>query len=177
MIVFSNLIKSIDWLLERIGRGVAVLAVTLMLIMTYEVISRYVFNAPTFWSYDILYMMSGTFYLFSAPYLLRLEGHVRVDIFYARFSSRAKKFLDLTLTLILFFPAISVLVYQAWKFAFRALAMGETSMGGIWEPTVVPYRFIIAVGFSLLALAVVTWFLRDLSSLVIREELDGKSHD
>jgi len=158
MVLVRNFVKGIDWLAERTGTWLSILVVLLMLTMTHEVTMRYVFDAPTIWSYDITYMLGGVFFLYSASYVLLHEGHVRVDVFYARFSPRHKILVDLILTPILFFPALGVFVYQAWKFALLSLARGEVSMIGIWEPTMVPFRFALAVGFSLLTLEAISWY-------------------
>lgn len=178
-----SLVKGVDWLVVRIGKGAAGFSVLLMLTMTYEVTVRYVFNRPTFWSYDITYMMGGTFFVFLASYALLRDWHVRVDIFYARFSRRVRSILDAVLISLLLFPAVTVIAIQAWKFAFLSLAQGEVSAVGVWEPTVVPFRFAAALGFSLLALEGVAWFIRELffattgKDLVTSKEIGGESHD
>ncbi len=178
MNLLTSVLRSVDWLVERTGWLVASLTVVLMLTMTYEVIARYVFNHPTFWSYDTTYMMGAVLWVFAGSYELLRRGHVRVDLFYERYSPRKKLITDLVLTPPLLFTALSVMIYQAWKLALHGLAVGELSLGGIWQPSVVPLRFAVAVGFSLLGLAAVGWFLRDLLSLITgKKEIGGKSHD
>ena len=159
MVLVRNLIKGIDWLAERTGTWSSVLIVIVMLTMTFEVAMRYIFNAPTIWSYDITYMLGGAFFLFSASYVLLHEGHVRVDVLYAKFSRRRRTLIDIILTPLLFFPALGVFVYHGWKFAFWSLEQGEVSMIGIWEPSMIPFRFTLAIGFSLLMLEAISWYL------------------
>ncbi|MDP6577305.1 MAG: TRAP transporter small permease subunit [Dehalococcoidales bacterium] len=172
-----GILKGLDYLVDRTGRVMAWLVVLIILTMTYEVVSRYVFDAPTFWSFDITYMLGAVLFLFSAPSVLLHRGHVRVDLFYARFSTKLKTLIDVVLTPLLFFPALGILTQQAWRAAFRALEVGETSMFGIWEPTTIPLRFAIALGFSLLSLAGICWFLRGILLLSTRKELAEDSHD
>lgn len=182
MIVIRGLVKSIDWLADRTGKVFSALAVIIAVTMTFEVTMRFVFNRPTAWSYDTTMMMGGVLFLLSAPYVLLHRGHVRVDLFYARYSPRTKKIVDLALTLLLCFTALSVFTQQAWKFAFWSLEVGEISQFGYWMPTMVPFRFTLAFGFSLLTLEAVAWFTRDLFSVITGKELvtsketGGESH-
>lgn len=132
---------------------------------------RYVFNHPTAWSYDTTIMMGGAFFLLSAPYVLLHQGHIRIDIFYNRFSPRTRKVIDLSLTLLLLFTALTVFTQQAWKFAFWSIAVGEISQFGYWEPTMTPFRFAVAIGFSLLYLEAISWFIRELYSLMTGKNL------
>ena len=171
------LLKGVDWWIDRTGRVVSWLIVFIMLNMVFEVIARYVFNNPTVWAYDTTYMMSGVLYLFTASYVLLHRGDVRVDLFYARYSARTRRIVDLVLMPILFFTAVGIFTQQAWMFAFRALAMRETVMGGIWEPSMVPFRFVIAIGFSLIAVGGISWFTRDLLFLITGKETGGEIHD
>lgn len=159
MVIVRNLVKGIDWLAEKSGTWSSALIVFIMLTMTFEVTMRYVFNAPTIWSYDVTYMLGGAFFLFPASYVLLHEGHVRVDVFYSKFSRRRKTLVDIILTPLLFFPALGVLVYHGWKFAFWSLEQGEVSMIGIWEPSMIPFRFALALGFSLLTLEAISWYI------------------
>lgn len=182
MIVLRSLVKGIDWLAEHTGKVVCWLAVMIALTMTFEVTVRYVFNNPTAWSYDTTIMMGGVLFLLMTPYVLLHRGHVRVDLFYARFSPRTRNVVDLVLTPLLLFGALGVFTQQAWKFAFWSLAVGEISQFGYWEPTMVPFRFTLAFGFSLLLLEAIAWFTRDLFSVITGKELvtsketGGESH-
>ncbi len=172
-----SILRGLDFLVERIGRVTSWLVVLLILTMTYEVVSRYVFDNPTLWSFDITYMLGAVFFLYSACYVLLHGSHVRVDLFYTRFSAKMKSIVDIVFTPLFFLTAYSILTQQAWRAAFRALEVGETSMSGIWEPTTVPLRFIIALGFSLRLLQGVFWFLREIISLKSGKEPVEESND
>lgn len=173
----DKVVRALDWFTDRIGKVASAFVVLIMVTMTYEVVSRYVFNSPTIWSYDITYMLGAVLYLFTAPFVLLHQRHVRVDLFYARFSPRVKSLLDVLLTPLLLFTAMGVLLQQSWRYSFRALEVGETSMVGIWEPTTVPLRFALAIGFAILALAGILWFIRELVFLTTGKKIGGVSGD
>jgi TRAP-type mannitol/chloroaromatic compound transport system permease small subunit len=58
--------------------------------VTYEVIARYVFNAPTIWSFDLTYMLYGAMFMLGAAYALHKGAHIRTDFLLGQFSPRTK---------------------------------------------------------------------------------------
>jgi TRAP-type mannitol/chloroaromatic compound transport system permease small subunit len=92
-----------DWLG---GYVFAPLALPLLYVVAYEVISRYVFDAPTDWSYELSYMLYGSFFMLGAGYTLLKGGHVRTDIFYNNWSFRTRGILDSLLYVIAFYPGM-----------------------------------------------------------------------
>ena len=78
----------------------------LVVIITYEVFARYVFNAPTVWVYEASYMVNGSAFMLGCGYALYKGAHVRTDIYWEKFSERKKGIIDLISYLVLFFPAM-----------------------------------------------------------------------
>lgn len=103
--------------------------------MCYEVVMRYVVNAPTTWSYDISYMMYGALFLMAGPYTLSRDGMVRGDFVYRLWKPRVQATIDLVLYLIFYFPGVTALIYAGWHFARMAWRYGETS---IFSPIAIP---------------------------------------
>lgn len=169
--LLRRLVNGIDWLAEWTGLTIRWLAVIIMLTMTLEVVMRYIFNSPTAWSYDITIMMGGAFFLISAPYVLLHKGHIRIDIFYSRYSPRMQRIVDIIFTVLFLFTGLAVFTQQAWKFAFWSLQVGEISQFGYWEPTMTPFRFLVAIGFSILSLETISWFIRELHAAITGKEL------
>ena len=85
--------------IERFIRGLGYVAAVLLLLMIgsmiYEVVSRYAFNAPNLWAFDIPWMLGGGCFLLSAGVTLQSEGHVRIDVFYRTASSTYKSIVDI----------------------------------------------------------------------------------
>lgn len=175
MIVIKGFIRIIDWLAEWTGRTVSWLAVSIMLTMTYEVIMRFLFRAPNKWITDTTIMSGGTLFLLSTAYVMLHNANVRVDIFYAKWSAKTKALVDLLFTFIYLFGAIYVFTQQAWRFAWLSYLQHEISQWGYWEPTLVPFRFAIAYGFSLLALETLSWFIKNLFHSVTGKELSMRA--
>lgn len=104
------------------GEFVSYWAVIAVFVYYYEVIARYVFNSPTNWAHESMYLMFGMQYLIAGSYAMLTESHVRVDIFYANFSPRRRAVTDL-LTSVFFFIFAGTLMVTSWIFAMDAIAV------------------------------------------------------
>ena len=81
--IFRIVAGVIDAINDWLGGWIfALLALPLLYAVCHEVISRYVFDAPTDWSYEVTYMVYGAFFMLGSAYTLLKGGHVRTDIFY-----------------------------------------------------------------------------------------------
>ncbi|WP_272003038.1 TRAP transporter small permease subunit [Roseovarius sp. ZX-A-9] len=112
----------IDRLSLFCGEFVAYWCVIAVFVYYYEVIARYVFNSPTNWAHESMYLMFGMQYLIAGAYATLTESHVRVDIFYAPLSPRRKALADV-LTSVFFFIFAGTLLVTSWIFAMDALAV------------------------------------------------------
>lgn len=104
------------------GEFVSYWAVIAVLVYYYEVIVRYVFNSPTSWAHESMYLMFGMQYLIAGSYAMLTESHVRVDIFYAPLSKPRKAWVDL-LTSIFFFIFAGTLLVTSYIFAMDSIAV------------------------------------------------------
>ncbi|WP_212523939.1 TRAP transporter small permease subunit [Actibacterium sp. MT2.3-13A] len=112
----------IDRLSLFCGEYVSYWAVIAVFVYYFEVISRYVFNSPTNWAHEAMYLMFGMQYLIAGAYAMLTESHVRVDIFYAPLPQKRKAWVDL-LTSIFFFIFAGTLLVTSYVFAVDAIAV------------------------------------------------------
>ncbi len=123
--------------------------VVLVLTLCYEVVARYVFNRPTIWSQDLSSMLGGTIILLGLAYTHRYRAHIRIDIFYARLSTRGKAIIDI-IGALLFFPLIIAFAYAAADEMIFAWSHKEVLLQTYWYPPAGPIKTIAFIGFSLL---------------------------
>ena len=83
---------------------------------------RYLFNAPTPWSFDVSFIMYGAMFMMAGAYTLSRGGHVRGDFIYRAWPPRWQARVDLVLYFIFFFPGVLALVIIGWKYAARSWA-------------------------------------------------------
>ena len=112
----------IDRLSLVAGEFVSFWAVIAVFVYYFEVLSRYVFNSPTNWAHESMYLMFGMQYLIAGSYAMLTEAHVRVDIFYAPLSRPKKAWADL-LTSVFFFIFAGTLLVTSYIFAMDAIAV------------------------------------------------------
>jgi len=166
----KKLVQGIGCMSEWIGKTICFLNLALVLTITIDVFLRYVFNAPTKWSYDITYMLGGTLILMSISYVTLHRGHVSIDIVRRRIPTRMGLSIDLLLHVLLFFPLILVLLYTGTDHALTSIAQREVSDIGFWRPPLYPFRTMIPLAFLLVFLQGVANFVQDALALAGRSE-------
>ena len=87
------------------GRIVAWLIIPMVLSLVYEVVARYIFDAPTEWAYDMTFMLYGSFFMIGSAYTLYKKGHIRTDSYYGKWSPRTQGWVDTICYLVFFLPA------------------------------------------------------------------------
>ena len=149
-----------------LGEYVAFWSVLAVFVYYYEVVVRYVFNSPTNWAHESMFLMFGMQYLIAGSYAMLTGNHVRVDIFYARLSSRGKAMVDL-LTSVFFFIFAGTLLVTSLIFAGDAMPGSDWSRWEVsfteWAIQYWPVKIAIAVGAALLILQGISQVLRNLA--------------
>ena len=108
--------------------------------ITYEVVARYFFHAPTIWVYEASYMANGAAFMLGCAYALFKGAHVRTDIFWDNYSERTKGIIDLISYLVLFFPTMITMMMISVDDAWNSYALGERSQESIWRAVMWPFR-------------------------------------
>jgi TRAP-type mannitol/chloroaromatic compound transport system permease small subunit len=129
---------------------------------TYEVIARYVFNAPTKWAYDTSYMLYGSHFMLGAAYCLYKGGHIRTDVFYEKFSVRWQGRIDACLYIFLFFPGMILFLWFGSIEALHSWEILEESVVSPWRPPLYPFKTVIPVAAALLMIQGVSELLKSL---------------
>ena len=125
------------------------LILTLIFVLIYEVVARYVFNKPTIWALETSQMVFGAIGALCWGYTLKIGGHVRVDVFYTMFSEKWKAIVDVVMTLIFLFPIQYILIHSGIKWTLFALKTNEKMVDSSWLPPSWPFRLVLTIGFIL----------------------------
>jgi TRAP-type mannitol/chloroaromatic compound transport system permease small subunit len=132
------------------GRLACWLLVPMILGLTYEVVARYVFNAPTIWAYDTTFMFYGSFFMLGAAFTLQRKGHVRTDSLYADWSPRTQAIVDLICYFVFFLPLVAVFVFTGWGYFVKAFTIRETFVTSAWQPITWPFKLAMPLSGALL---------------------------
>jgi TRAP-type mannitol/chloroaromatic compound transport system permease small subunit len=154
---FSDLIERID---TAVGRYVSYWALIAVFAYYYEVMARYVFNSPTNWVHESMFLMFGMQYMLCGAFAYKEDQHVRVDVFYAKFSTRGKAAADI-FTSIFFFVFSITMFWTSSRFALDAIKVGEHSFTE-WGIQYWPVKLTMPIGSGLLVLQGVAKLVKDI---------------
>jgi TRAP-type mannitol/chloroaromatic compound transport system permease small subunit len=143
-------IRFIDRFTEVSGVVFCAIVAPLIVANTYEVISRYIFGAPTEWALDVTTQSYAALFMLGAPYALLKGAHVRTDMLWEKFTDRTKGAIDALAFAVLFLPTMAVLVYMSYDDFLYALSINERSNTTSWQPIIWPLRAVIPLSCALM---------------------------
>src|SRR4051812_26735439 len=143
-------VRIIDKFTDTTGVWIAWLNIPLVLAVSYEVAARYVFDAPTIWSFDVTYMLYGTIFMLGSAYALHKGAHIRTDFFYEKWTAKTRGMVDSISYVVFFFPSLIMLLAASGNEAFYAYSIMETSEQTPWRPILWPYKSVVPVTCVLL---------------------------
>ncbi len=149
---------------EYVGIGAAFLILPLLFVVTYEVIARYGFNAPTVWAFEATTLLYGVHFVLSFAYTHKHDGHVAIDVIEAMLPTKVRVWIRLFANLALFLPTTGLISIWAVIYSsdsWRNWELASTS----WAPPLYPFKTLMAVGFTLLFLQGVAKLIRDIQLL------------
>jgi TRAP-type mannitol/chloroaromatic compound transport system permease small subunit len=147
------------------GTVIAWLIIPMTIAVTWEVVARHFFRAPTIWAFDVTYMLYGTHFMLGTAYTLMRIGHVRTDMLYQNWSLRRQMIIDAIGYFFFFFPAMLLLLYFGWQEASHSWSIGETSDASPWRPIVYPFKTVIPLTALLLLIQGVGELLKNIYAL------------
>ena len=179
----------IDGLNRRVGALVGWLTLLMVLVGAFNAVARYLDRGGSVrlssnaWIELQWYLFSLVF-LLGAPYALRCNAHVRVDVIYGRLSPRAQAWIDLVGGLVFLLPFCVFALLVSWPAVRESWAVREVSAdpGGLAR---YPIKSAVLVAFVLLALQGVSEIIKRVALLRgvpaeevgLDEQLGGASHE
>ena len=167
-------VRIIDKFTDSTGVWIAWLNVPLVLAVSYEVVARYAFDAPTIWSFDVTYMLYGTIFMLGAAYALHKGAHIRTDFFYDKWSVKTKGMVDSISYIIFFFPSLIMLLVASGNEAWYAFGIGEMSEQTPWRPLLWPYKAVVPLASLLLLVQGISETIKSVYAARTGVELEHK---
>ena len=143
-------IINIDKFSKWIGSVVCWILMPLIFAMTYEVLARKLFLAPTIWAYDISRFLYGALFMLGAGYALSRGVHIRADFLYRNFKTKNQGLIDFWLYLLFYFPGLIVFFYMTFGFVVESIQRGERGMDTTWMPYMWPIKTCLLIGIIFL---------------------------
>ncbi len=152
------LVRMIEQFTARVGKAVSWLSLALVLLVCFDVAMRYLFNATRIWMVELEWHLFAALFLLSGAWALQRDAHVRVDVFYTRFSAKDRALVNLYGTLLLLLPWAMVVIWVSWSNAWQSFLIREGSPDPGGLPARYLVKFLVPASFFLLILqAVAEW--------------------
>jgi TRAP-type mannitol/chloroaromatic compound transport system permease small subunit len=146
---------------KAVGNFSMYLVFAMMGVLLYESISRTIFNAPHIWVVEVAQFLMAAYYLLGGGYSVILDGHVRMDLLYGRWSARRQALSDVITAFLLIFYLVFLLTggISASKYALKYGQVNYTP----WGPPLAPIKIIMTIGILLMLLQIIATFFKDLA--------------
>lgn len=167
-----RLSRLIDALNERFGRAATWLVLAACVISAGNALMRYGFSLSSNAWLEIQWYLFAGMVMLGAANTLRINGHVRVDVFYSRYGERTRLWLDLLGGVLFLLPMAVIIGWLSWPLFINSYEVGEVSgnAGGLlrW-----PVKVLIPLGFLLLTLQGISEIIKRAAALAGRIRLDA----
>lgn len=148
---------------EQVGRAVSWLTLGMVLATFLIVVLRYVFDLGWIAMQESVTYMHATVFLCGLGYTLKNGGHVRVDIFFDRWSERTRRWVDFFGALFLLFPVCAFIIWVSWDYVQQSWQIGEGSREAGGLPGVFLLKGLVLVAPILLVLQGIVVVIRTLA--------------
>jgi TRAP-type mannitol/chloroaromatic compound transport system permease small subunit len=171
--VLLTLSRGIDWFNTQLAVVANWLVLLAAVISAANAGSRYLFSESSNGWLEIQWYMFAGMVLLGAPYTLKMNEHVRVDLVYGMVSERTQIWIDIVGGFLFLLPICLILMYFTWPWFVESWLQNEASSnaGGLirW-----PVKLILPVGFFLMALQGVSEIIKRIAALEHIIDLDVK---
>jgi TRAP-type C4-dicarboxylate transport system permease small subunit len=145
--LFSALGKTFDKVNGFLLWLTAILLAIGCLTVFYEVISRSLLNKPTQWSLEIIEKILVFMTFLGAAWLLKEDGHIRIDMFVLRLPPRVQIALNFTISVLSALACLAIVwygsqvVYDQFRMGYREATVLELPQGPLY--IVIPFGFFL----------------------------------
>jgi len=159
----------IDKIIMWFGKGASFLMPVIAFVVFYEVISRYLFNAPTIWAYDVSLFLFGYVAALGGAYAQQKKAHINVDIFYLSVSPKVKNIFNIiSFCMGIFF--LSVIFYLCLT-KFNEAFSFDHRRPGEWAPPMWHFWLMLCIASTLFTLQLLRDIIVESYSLITSSKL------
>lgn len=171
MAALLSLSRAIDFLNTWIGRAAAWAMLAACLVSFLNALSRYAFSVSSNFWLEIQWYFFGAMFMLAAGYVLLLNEHVRVDLFYGMLSHKKRLWVDIIGTLLFLMPACLVLGTLTFEMFWHSYMTNEHSTNSVGL-VVWPALLMFPLGFTLLFLQAISELIKRIEALSGEIEID-----
>ena len=167
----------LDNTVKRIGHGVMLANLLLIVAIVAQVVMRYALNLNFPKLDEMQWHLYGLVTMIGVSYALTTDSHVRVDVLHMQLSRRAQRVVEILGVLFLLSPFVYLMIDQGYGYFYESFRVNEGSSSATGLPWLWAFKAIIPISFVLLAIAALARLVHDGHALIQNraEEREGKS--
>ncbi len=154
-------VRWVDAFNRVVGRGAMYMIFVMMGILLFSSLSRGLFSISYIWVVEISQFLLTAYYILGGPYSVQLDGHVRMDVFYGRWSPKTRAVMDACTSFFVLFYLV-VLLMGAISSTKYAIDYGQKNYSA-WAPPLWPIKVVMTFGILLMLMQMLAVFFRDLA--------------
>ena len=156
----TNISKALDSISNYAGILASIFILLLALLVTYDAVMRYLFSAGSIALQEVEWHLYDIVFLLGISYALQYDKHVRVDIFYEKYSKETKALIGILSMLLLVIPFSLLLISNALDMTMQSYLQHEVSS----DPGGLTHRYLIkgmvVLSFVLLIIQAISELLK-----------------
>jgi TRAP-type mannitol/chloroaromatic compound transport system permease small subunit len=155
----------IDKWIQKIGIASSYLNLVLITLIFVDVLMRYAFNFSQTWIIELEWYLFSIIFLLGISYTLQTDGHVRVDVFYIKWSDKTRKVVNILGHLMLLIPWCLIAIAKSYTTFINSWHFKEGSP----DPGGMPGRYIIKAFIVICFVLLLLQGLSELYKLLIKK--------
>jgi TRAP-type mannitol/chloroaromatic compound transport system permease small subunit len=171
------MISAIEKTNQALARVAAYCALLMMMAQVFSVIARYVFSYGLISVQESVIYGHSIMFLLGAAFVLRMNEHVRVDIFYDMFPPRTRHIVDLIGLVFFVLPVAGLILWVATPYVMRSWASleGSRQAGGL------PMIFLLKTAMLVFGVSVLAQAIALIAKIILTQQdepwkIEGRTH-
>ena len=157
--VIDYFLHGVDAMSEWSGKIVSFAILFMVALMVLQVVTRYLLDRPFIWILETTIFTFGIYVVILGAYALHHRRHVKMDLFYSRWSPRTQAIVDLV-TSVFFFLFYITLIWKGWEYFYESWQFKEITQTS-WRPIIYPIKMFIPLSAGLIVLTGIAKTIRD----------------
>lgn len=153
-------VHAVDALNAWVGKVAMWLFVLMLAVLVWGIVSQAV-HVRSVWVIEMAQFTMAAYYLLGGGWTLQRGAHVRMDVFYSRWSSRTRSKTDAFTSVFVIFYLV-LLIVGGWESSAYALEVEQRSRS-LWRPLMAPIKIIMTIGMALMLLQAVAELCKDIA--------------
>lgn len=154
-------VRTVDAINAFVGKFAMYLLFVLAAILLYATGSRLFLGVPINWSLEMSQFVLSAYYLLGGAYSVQMGSHVRMDLFYSRWTPKSRAAID-AFTIIFVIIYLVLLLRGAISSTEYSITYNQRNYTS-WAPVLWPIKVIMTTGIILMLLQMISQFIKDIA--------------